>query len=87
MGAGSMYQWELLLNGNLWPLTQTDLWDLAGSDLRIVLAAYLGVVIAILAAATTIRLQEGIGLRTILVAAFGWPLAIPVIVWQTLKSR
>ena len=82
-----MQQWEFLLNANLWDLAGGDFWEMTGGELRYVLAAYLGVVIAILATATTIRLQEGIGLRAILIAAFAWPLAVPVVVWQNLRSR
>lgn len=47
-----------------------------------VLVIYLGGVIALLALATRIDIREGIGLSSILIAAFGWPLAAPVVAWK-----
>jgi hypothetical protein len=51
------------------------------------LVAYLGVVIMLLALSTRIDSDEGVGLKHILIAAFGWPLVAPVIAWRAWVSR
>jgi hypothetical protein len=55
--------------------------------MRDVLVAYLGVVIALLALSTRIESDEGVSLKHILIAAFGWPLVAPVIAWRAWVSR
>jgi hypothetical protein len=55
--------------------------------MRDVVVAYLGVVIMLLALSTRIESDEGVGLKHILIAAFGWPLVAPVIAWRVWVSR
>jgi hypothetical protein len=45
------------------------------------------VVIALLALSTTIDDDEGVALRHILIAAFGWPLICPVLLWREWAPR
>jgi hypothetical protein len=61
--------------------------EVVGGDLRIWIAVYLGMVILLLAASTSIRQTEGIGLRAILIAAFSWPVCLPVVIWKALSAR
>lgn len=55
--------------------------------MRDVLVAYLGVVIMMLTLSTRIASDEGVGLKHILIAAFGWPLVAPVIAWRAWVGR
>jgi hypothetical protein len=82
-----MQEWELLLEGDLWSLAKADLWDVTGGDLRLFLAAYLGVVIVLLVAATRIRLIENLRIKTVLLTAFGWPVFVPLFAWRILSRR
>jgi hypothetical protein len=49
--------------------------------------AYLAVVIVLLTLCTRIDSEEGVDLRHILIAAFGWPLVAPVVAWRFWLSR
>jgi hypothetical protein len=55
--------------------------------MRELLIAYLGVVIALLALSTSIDTDEGISLKHILIAAFGWPVLAPLLAWRAWASR
>jgi hypothetical protein len=55
--------------------------------MRELLIAYLAVVIALLALSTSIDQDEGINLKHILVAAFGWPILAPLLAWRVWASR
>ncbi|MBM6595990.1 hypothetical protein [Microvirga pudoricolor] len=49
--------------------------------------AYLGVVIVLLTLSTSIGGEEGVDLKHILIAAFGWPLLGPVLAWRAWLAR
>jgi hypothetical protein len=51
------------------------------------LITYLCVVIALLVSSTCIDAEEGIDLKHILIACFGWPLFMPLIAWKAWVSR
>jgi hypothetical protein len=55
--------------------------------MRDALAAYLGIVVVLLALSTRIADEEGVDLKHILIAAFGWPLVAPVVAWRAWVSR
>lgn len=44
---------------------------------------YLVVVVGLLMVSMTIDDDEGVSLTHILIAAFGWPLFAPIMVWRT----
>jgi hypothetical protein len=71
---------DAMLGGN-------GLWSYMGGELRLPVAAYLSVVILILLAATTFRPSDAVPLRAILIAAFGWPVTVPVLVWRAWDNR
>jgi hypothetical protein len=86
---GEMRDWELLLQGDAQALLNAGgLHSLfTGGDWRLVLALYIGVVIALLVLSTRIPLEDRLGLRVVFIAAFGWPLAVPVIIWKVWNQR
>jgi hypothetical protein len=55
--------------------------------MRELLVAYLGVVVALLTLSTSIDGEEGVDLKHILIAAFGWPLLAPVLAWRAWVAR
>jgi hypothetical protein len=55
--------------------------------MRELFIAYLGVVIALLMLSTGIGRSEGVDLKHILIAAFGWPFAAPVLAWKVWLAR
>ena len=55
--------------------------------MRELLIAYLAVVIGLLALSTSIDSDEGVSLKHILVAAFGWPVLAPLMAWRAWASR
>jgi hypothetical protein len=52
-----------------------------------VLVAYVSGVVVLLAMATRIDSREELGLKPILIAAFGWPLVAPVVAWRVWIDR
>ena len=54
--------------------------------MRAFLIGYLGVVIGLLTFSTGIK-EEGVSLKHILIAAFGWPLLAPVLAWRAWFAR
>jgi hypothetical protein len=52
-----------------------------------VAVAYLSVVIGLLVLSTRIASDEGVDLKHILIAAFGWPLVAPVVAWRAWVGR
>jgi hypothetical protein len=55
--------------------------------MRELLVAYLGVVVVLLVLSTQIESEEGVSLKHIFIAAFGWPVVAPVIAWRVWVSR
>jgi hypothetical protein len=51
------------------------------------LIVYLCGVIVLLAVSTCIGGEEGIDLKHILIAGFGWPLLMPLMAWRAWVSR
>lgn len=51
------------------------------------LIAYLGVVVVLLTISTSIDSDEGVDLKHILIAAFAWPLAAPIIALKAWRAR
>lgn len=49
--------------------------------------AYIGVVVTLLGLSMGIAEDEGVTLRHILIAAFGWPLLAPVLAWRAWLAR
>ena len=58
-----------------------------GAGMRELLMVYLYGVILVLTASTTIKKDEGISLLHILLAAFGWPIAGPMVAWRAWARR
>jgi hypothetical protein len=83
-----MLGWELLQNDAQVLLNAGRFHGLLiGGDWRLVMALYIGVVIALLVLSTRIPLEDRLGLRVVFIAAFGWPLAVPVIIWKVWSKR
>jgi hypothetical protein len=84
-----MRDWELLLQGDAQVLLDANEFHglIASGDWRLFMALYIGVVIALLALATRTPLGDRLGLKVLLIVAFGWPLMIPVIVWRVWTNR
>jgi len=83
-----MQDWAMALSGDFDAmLGGNGLWSYMGGELRLPVAAYLSVVILILLAATTFRPSDAVPLRAILIAAFGWPVTFPVLVWRAWDNR
>jgi hypothetical protein len=62
-------------------------WELAGGDLRPFLFAYVAGVVLTLTAATSIRPSDGVSLKAIFLAAFSWPVSLPLVVWKAFSAR
>jgi hypothetical protein len=58
-----------------------------GAGVREWSIGYLVVVVGLLVVSTTIDDDEGVSLTHILIAAFGWPLFAPIMVWRTWFPR
>jgi hypothetical protein len=85
---GEMVGWELVQSDAQALLNAGGFHSLLiGSDWRLVLALYIGVVITLLVLSTRIPLEDRLGLRVVFIAAFGWPLAVPVIIWKVWSKR
>jgi len=83
-----MRDWLMLVSGDMEALLGgSAVWNYMGGELRIPVAAYLSVVILILMTATSFRASDAIPLRAILIAAFGWPVTVPVLVWRAWDNR
>jgi hypothetical protein len=83
-----MRDWLVLMSGDMDALLGgSAVWGYMGGELRVPVAAYLSVVILILMTATSFRASDAIPLRAILIAAFGWPVTVPVLVWRAWDNR
>jgi hypothetical protein len=83
-----MRDWALLVAGDMDSLLGGSfLWSYMDGELRLPAAAYLSVVILILLTATSFRPSDAVPLRAILIAAFGWPVTVPVLVWRAWDNR
>lgn len=83
-----MGEWAMVLSSEMNTLmVGTDFWTSVAGELRMPFAAYLGIVIIILMAATSFRPSDAIPLRAILIAAFGWPVTVPVLMWRAWDNR
>jgi hypothetical protein len=85
---GEMGNWAMVLSDDVDALLGTgELWGYMGGELRMPVAAYLCVVILILMTATSFRPSDAVPLRAILIAAFCWPVTVPVLVWRAWENR